>query len=404
MYMNCAVVDLIGSDARASRKVAGDSAGMKDLGSAAVAQAALEHLPDMYVANLGGVNGCTTRETQDVVFDDPGDDVMYGDGLSASLSRIRRRSKGACIGLGRTSAPAASSDSANAWSAAGGSAVGNDGMWHPDQGSPESRPSGATASEDDGLHHTDQGIETMGNSYDQESASKSPSTNSDAELSSATHSSDAEPSSEGEKELNAYLASLNDDVLSKESISSGREDAIQPQENLSPHTNDKSTTGSFPHHFNAYDHDPGLYSKFRTQLTTRQAQVEEKPTGVPDNDLVKHMDHAANDGAGHANEHTGDSTPYDIEFFPDQIDEQSDLSYSSHSGVLSPHPKKIVDSLETKVDDVASNVLSSDGMQAFESTYDRLANIKKPSKSNKSKKQGKKGKHGPGKFIGSAFI
>ncbi|KAF1978212.1 putative endoglucanase, partial [Bimuria novae-zelandiae CBS 107.79] len=66
MYMNCAVVDLVGAETSASR------------------QAALARYPDMYVANLKGVNDCTTKETTDVIFDDPGDDVVYGDGLSAS--------------------------------------------------------------------------------------------------------------------------------------------------------------------------------------------------------------------------------------------------------------------------------------------------------------------------------
>ncbi|ORY12364.1 putative endoglucanase, partial [Clohesyomyces aquaticus] len=47
------------------------------------AQKALENLrlPDLYVANLKGINKCKTQETKDVVFPDPGYDVVYGDGL-----------------------------------------------------------------------------------------------------------------------------------------------------------------------------------------------------------------------------------------------------------------------------------------------------------------------------------
>ncbi|KAF2017098.1 lytic polysaccharide monooxygenase, partial [Aaosphaeria arxii CBS 175.79] len=69
MYMNCAVVDIIG---------AGDSTKRSASASAAVAQAALSDLPDLYVANLAGINSCKVDEITDAVFDRPGDDVEYG--------------------------------------------------------------------------------------------------------------------------------------------------------------------------------------------------------------------------------------------------------------------------------------------------------------------------------------
>ncbi|KAF2741100.1 putative endoglucanase, partial [Polyplosphaeria fusca] len=58
MYMNCAVVNIKGARLDA--------------------QAALSRLPDLYVANLKGVNDCTTKETVDVIFGNPGKDLVMG--------------------------------------------------------------------------------------------------------------------------------------------------------------------------------------------------------------------------------------------------------------------------------------------------------------------------------------
>ncbi|PVH99898.1 lytic polysaccharide monooxygenase, partial [Periconia macrospinosa] len=80
MYMNCAVVNIVG--ATGSKKKFLDD---RD-SSASSAQARLSHLPDMFVANLKSINDCTTKETVDVNFDDPGRSVNYGDGMKPSAS------------------------------------------------------------------------------------------------------------------------------------------------------------------------------------------------------------------------------------------------------------------------------------------------------------------------------
>ncbi|KAK7415847.1 hypothetical protein QQX98_005629 [Neonectria punicea] len=53
MYMNCAAVDITGGSAKRA--------------------SALSSRPDMFVANVG--NGCTTKESSDLAFPDPGDEV-----------------------------------------------------------------------------------------------------------------------------------------------------------------------------------------------------------------------------------------------------------------------------------------------------------------------------------------
>lgn len=59
MYMNCADVTISGGS--------GGSGG------------SLSSLPDMFAANVG--NGCKTVEGKHTVFENPGDDVVYGQGL-----------------------------------------------------------------------------------------------------------------------------------------------------------------------------------------------------------------------------------------------------------------------------------------------------------------------------------
>ncbi|KAI9833348.1 MAG: hypothetical protein M1819_003743 [Sarea resinae] len=63
-YMNCAQVDVIG----------GEDASADEF----------DALPEIFVANLGGINNCTTVEGQQVVYPDPGPEVEYGSGESAS--------------------------------------------------------------------------------------------------------------------------------------------------------------------------------------------------------------------------------------------------------------------------------------------------------------------------------
>ncbi|OCK75356.1 lytic polysaccharide monooxygenase, partial [Lepidopterella palustris CBS 459.81] len=68
MYMNCAVVDIVGDDSPSHRRE--------------TAMGALAHLPDIWVANLAGINSCRTTENADPVFPNPGPDVVYGNDIS----------------------------------------------------------------------------------------------------------------------------------------------------------------------------------------------------------------------------------------------------------------------------------------------------------------------------------
>ena len=71
MYMNCAVVNILSSTNYLGKRVS-----MKALAS----------LPDLWVANLAGINSCKTIEGTDPVFPDPGTDVVYGNGMSSADS------------------------------------------------------------------------------------------------------------------------------------------------------------------------------------------------------------------------------------------------------------------------------------------------------------------------------
>ena len=145
LYMNCAVVNIVGSRSSKTR----DTQDLDNLGSdqdadakpsedsSSAAQAALANLPDLYVANLPSINSCKVPETTDANFDNPGHDVVHlGDSESLSFSK---RAPGACTGIGHTSAPGSSSSSSS--SSLGGSSPpsspssnsgGNDGQWHSD--------------------------------------------------------------------------------------------------------------------------------------------------------------------------------------------------------------------------------------------------------------------------------
>ncbi|KAF2829651.1 hypothetical protein CC86DRAFT_435488, partial [Ophiobolus disseminans] len=68
MYQSCAVVDIIST---------------RDVAEAnAAAQTALSSYPELFVANLAGVNDCVTKETVDVILDSPGADVDFAGGES----------------------------------------------------------------------------------------------------------------------------------------------------------------------------------------------------------------------------------------------------------------------------------------------------------------------------------
>ncbi|TGO86228.1 hypothetical protein BPOR_0322g00080 [Botrytis porri] len=71
MYMNCAPVTLTGGSSKRSDLIARD-------------QAAFSALPDMFTANIG--NGCSTADSKDVAFPNPGDSVEYDGGSTASAT------------------------------------------------------------------------------------------------------------------------------------------------------------------------------------------------------------------------------------------------------------------------------------------------------------------------------
>ena len=156
--MNCAVVDIIGTEDTKKRNT--QDLQFLDTSTASSAQAALSSLPDLYVANLEGINSCRTKETVDPIFDNPGADVTYGDGVVPS-SAGDDESKTLCTGQGRQSSngspPSSSQDPHNSDSQSGGSGKSkcNDGGWHPDcygQTIPQS-----TAA-DNNVNYNDEGI------------------------------------------------------------------------------------------------------------------------------------------------------------------------------------------------------------------------------------------------------
>ncbi|TGO28275.1 hypothetical protein BPAE_0030g00140 [Botrytis paeoniae] len=71
MYMNCAPVTLTGGSSKRSDLIARD-------------QAAFSALPDMFTANIG--NGCSTADSKDVAFPNPGDSVEYDGGSTATAT------------------------------------------------------------------------------------------------------------------------------------------------------------------------------------------------------------------------------------------------------------------------------------------------------------------------------
>lgn len=129
--MNCAVVNITNK-----RK------GKRD--SQASAAKALSRYPDLFVANLAGINSCKTQETTDVIFDTPGNQVSWGNGDSPSMKPSF--GKGQCTGKGSKGAKPKDTPSSNPGGGSGGQwtppaqnspsksgcANKNDGFWHPE--------------------------------------------------------------------------------------------------------------------------------------------------------------------------------------------------------------------------------------------------------------------------------
>ncbi|KAM0172819.1 hypothetical protein ACHAPC_010635 [Botrytis cinerea] len=72
MYMNCAPVTLTGGSSKRSDLIARD-------------QAAFNALPDMFTANIDN-GGCSTKDSTDLVFPNPGDSVDYDEGSTTATA------------------------------------------------------------------------------------------------------------------------------------------------------------------------------------------------------------------------------------------------------------------------------------------------------------------------------
>jgi hypothetical protein len=99
MYMNCAVVDVVPKGSLRGGTTQPPTVNTRDATRAnAAAQAALSSYPPLFVANLKSVKDCITKETMDVVFDDPGKTVAFAHGENASAKPSF--GSGQCTGRG----------------------------------------------------------------------------------------------------------------------------------------------------------------------------------------------------------------------------------------------------------------------------------------------------------------
>ncbi|KAE8846256.1 hypothetical protein HRS9139_00823 [Pyrenophora teres f. teres] len=133
MYMNCAVVNIVPRGTRTSSSKPSPSQHLTVRDTAkvnAAAQAALASYPDLFVANLAGINNCVAPETYDVVFGDPGRAVQFGDNVGAASKPTFQRNT--CTGKGHTSAGASSGSALSPPppSSSVSSTGGDDGQWH----------------------------------------------------------------------------------------------------------------------------------------------------------------------------------------------------------------------------------------------------------------------------------
>ncbi|KAF2847150.1 lytic polysaccharide monooxygenase [Plenodomus tracheiphilus IPT5] len=155
MYMNCAVVDIVPKGTRSQRPPTARSApslnGRDVTRANAAAQSLLASYPDLFVANLKNVNSCTVKETIEVVFDNPGRAVSFGNGASgSSLPSFKR---GMCTGAGLSSADSSaysSTSSTGGWKESSSSSGGQDWTW---KGGDSSGQSTSNSQGDDGQWH-----------------------------------------------------------------------------------------------------------------------------------------------------------------------------------------------------------------------------------------------------------
>jgi hypothetical protein len=223
MYMNCAVVDVKPKGSRNKRwDGQPEKITARDVARANVAaQTALSGYPPLFVANLKTINSCVTKETTDVVFDNPGKDVAFADGTSRSVSASFAKSK--CTGQGSKSAGSSSSSSSPSSSGqSGGPSPGNNGQWNgggqPQQQQQQPQSTSQTSGSpkcdlSDGQWHP----ECNGNASGQQSMSGSkasgvsqakPVQQSSQQQSKQDPTTVKQPSPKVEKQLDAYLSNL----------------------------------------------------------------------------------------------------------------------------------------------------------------------------------------------------
>lgn len=210
MYMNCAPVNIVPKGSKHSRDARPESLSPRDTAMAnAAAQSALSSYPPLFVANLASVNDCVTKETQDVMFDNPGHSVQYADGKSDGEKPSF--GKGQCTGRGGKNAGSSSpSSSSPPPSSPGGSSPGDNGQWKD----PSSSKSSSKCSDDnDGQWHPE--CLPGGNGQKALSGSSSSSDDKDKPAKQSQNQDSVEdvktgdkPSTEVEQELQEYLSTL----------------------------------------------------------------------------------------------------------------------------------------------------------------------------------------------------
>lgn len=212
MYMNCAPINIVPKGSKHLRDAEPQSISPRDTTIAnAAAQSALSSYPALFVANLASVNDCVTKETQDVIFDSPGNSVQYADGKSSGGKPSF--GKGQCTGKGGKNAGSSSpSSSSPPPSSPGGSSSGDNGQWKDPSSSKSSSKSPQC---NDGQWHPE--CLPGGNGQKALSGSSSSSEDEDESAKKAQSQDSVEdiktggqPSGDVEKDLQEYLSTLYD--------------------------------------------------------------------------------------------------------------------------------------------------------------------------------------------------
>jgi hypothetical protein len=211
--MNCAVVDIVpkGSHSKSKRGSHARTLEARDTSKVnTAAQNALSSYPPLFVANLANINKCVTSETQDVIFDAPGQDVAFADGKSRSAAASF--GKGQCTGRGSDGAGSSSSSSSSP-PPPPPPPPGNNGQWtggsQTQSSSSQSSSPSACANIGDGQYHPEcygQPASQKANSATSVPAQPAPQAQSQQTVQDLT--TGKQPSAKVEKELDAYLANL----------------------------------------------------------------------------------------------------------------------------------------------------------------------------------------------------